>query len=173
MGFFAFSAAQLMPRAKMLYNVIASDIVIYGSIILIWLLYELYFIVRKEEGNVEHSSVNLIDNAVSSIYIALLISPIFENASKLSIGLFTHPSPRTMLSMILFGYAGFLTIMAFTNALPGFLIFIIGGSAFDTLLTFLALIYIDSKMPIDLTTVTVIAIPILSVMALKLLRRAT
>ncbi len=173
MALLTFSAALIIPRLKALWKLILSDPVVYFSIIAIWLLYEVYFIIRKEEGDVENKGVNLIDNAVSSIYIALLISPVFQNAGKISMSLFTNPTPRTLLSMILFGYAAFLAIAAFTNLLPGFIIFIIGGSAFDTLLTFLALIYVDGKLPIDLTTIVAIAIPISIVMLIKLIRRVT
>ncbi len=161
----------LSTRFSQVWALIMSEPIVYLPLIGIWFIFEFYYLVSSSNDDIKES--DLLENSISSIYVAIMISPIVTNVSKFSFNVFTNPTPRTVLSMILFGYAAFLMICAFTKILPKFLVYLFGGASIDTMFTMLALIYVDGKIPIDMATVIVILIPVIFMHILKFFRRLT
>ena len=149
------------------FGVIVGDPLVYLPLLGMWLMFEVYYIISSSDGDVKES--DLLENSVSTIYVAFVISPVFEEG--LSLAAFSDPTPRTILSIILFCYAGFLIIAAYTKMLPQFMVHILGGASLDMFATMLALLYVDGKVPIDLATIAVIFIPIALMYVLQTLRK--
>ncbi len=161
--------ALIPERIAQIGKLIMSEPLVYFPLIGIWFIFELYYFVSSSDSDIKES--DLLENSISSIYVAIMISPIVTDAGKFSFESFTNPSPRTILSIALFAYAGLLMLFAFTKMLPMFLVHILGGASIDTFFTMLALIWVDGSMPLDLATISVIIIPILIMHILKLFRR--
>lgn len=160
--------ADIPARFGDIYTLVMGEPLVYIPLLGMWLLFELYYIVSSSDSDVKES--DLLENSISSIYVAIMISPLFGDEG-FTLAAFSDPSARTWLSIILFCYAGFLIIMAFTKMLPQFLVHIFGGASLDMFGTVLALIYVDGTVPIDLATVAVLLIPILMMQVFGFLRR--
>ena len=159
----------LIPqRFGQVIALIKGEPLVYLPILGLWLIFELYYTVSSSDSDVKES--DLLENSISSVYVALVISPLFGEEG-FSFAAFSSPSPRTWLSIILFCYAGFLILMAFTKALPQFLVKILGGASIDMVGTMLALIWVDGTIPLDLATIAVILLPVLGMMILQLFRK--
>ena len=159
----------LIPeRFAQVITVIKGEPLVYLHLLGIWFIFELYYIVSSSDSDVKEQ--DLIENSISSIYVALVISPFFGEGG-FSLAAFTNPSPRTWLSVILLCYASFLIIMAFTKALPQFMLHILGGASIDMVGTMLALIYVDGSIPFDLATVAIVLLPVLCMYIFQFLRR--
>ena len=162
--------AGLIPeRASQILQLILSDPLVYLPLLGIWFLFELFYLVSNSDSDVKES--DLLENSISSIYVAIMISPIISSGGKITLAAFANPSARTFLSIILFIYASLMIFFAFTKILPHFMVYILGGASLDTTFTMLALIYVDGKIPIDFATVSVILIPVIIMHILKLFRK--
>ncbi|MBI2546534.1 hypothetical protein HYV81_05110 [Candidatus Woesearchaeota archaeon] len=162
------SLAAIPERVGDVIGLIMGEPLVYIPLLSMWLLFELYYIVSSSDSDVKES--DLLENSVSSIYIAVMISPLFGDEG-FSLAAFSNPSARTWLSIILFCYAAFLIIMAFTKMLPQFLVHVFGGASLDMFGTMLALIWVDGSIPIDLATIAVLLIPILLMQVFGFFRR--
>ncbi len=144
---------------------------IYMPILGVWFLFELYYIVSSSENDIKESDI--LGNGVSSVYTAIMISPLVYGGGDFSLSAFADPSPRTLLSIGLFVYSGFMIVAAFTKILPKFIVDILGGASLDTFLTVLALFYVDAIVPVDFPLIVAMLIPVIILQVLKFIRGMT
>ena len=162
----------LMPeRMVQIWALFWEEPLVYFPMLGIWALFELYYIVSNDDNDVRE--VDVLDNGISSIYVAIMISPVIARGGELVAADFFSPTPRTLLSIGLFAYALFLILAAFFKFMPLAVVHFLGGASIDTFFTLIGLVYVNSEIPLDAPLITVILIPIGTTFIIKMLRRVT
>jgi len=162
----------LVPeRMAQLWALFWEEPLVYFPMLGIWVLFELYYIVSNDDNDVRE--VDVLDNGISSIYVAIMISPVIARGGELVWADFLSPTPRTLLSMGLFAYAAFLILAAFFKFMPLAVVHFLGGASIDTFFTLIGLVYVNSDIPLDPALITIILVPIATTFVIKMVRRVS
>lgn len=161
----AFDYTQLIPRLYQIFSIVAHYPGAYLPIIGAWIVTAIYFIAHPGE---HPGFTYAMSTGIALAFTA--ISVIFKGVATYSV---TIPSAGfyVMIGMIVYGAA--LIVLSIMHFLPEFLADAFGDPGHVFVPTMLALFFIDGAIPIDLTTLAVIAVPTITLIAVKYVRMLT
>lgn len=162
MTLLVFDYTQLIPRLLQIFSIIVKYPGAYLPIIGAWIVTAIYFIAHPSE---KPGFTYAMSTGIAMAFTA--VSVIFRGVATYSV---TIPSAGffVMLAMIIYGVV--LIVLSIFHLLPEILADIFGDPGHVFVPTMLALFFIDGGVPIDLTTLTVIAVPTIVLIAAKYIR---
>lgn len=161
----AFNAALMLPRLQQILNVIIAFPGAYIPILGAWIVTAIYFIIHPGE---HPGYTYAMSTGISLAFTG--ISVIFKGVATYSV---TYGTTAFYLIVGLIVYGVILIVLGITHIVPEIIADFFGDPGHVVIPTLLVLFFIDGRVPIDLTTIVVLLIPVLVLVLLKYIRGAT
>lgn len=142
---------------------IARNPLIYLPLLGTWFITSIYFIINHDE---KHGHTYVMSTGIAHVFTAYMISPLaIPNIS------WNISDLRIVVVIILFAYGAILTVLGVMKTFPDFLAEFFGDPGHALVPSLLSILYIQDKIPIDLASFLVVAVPVFVVSAVKVMRR--
>jgi hypothetical protein len=161
----AFDVSLMLPRLQQIINIIIAFPGAYLPIVGAWVVTAIYFIIHPGE---HPGYTYAMSTGIALAFTA--ISVIFKAVATYSVDYGTTGF-YLMVGLIIYGVI--LIILGITHIIPELVADFLGDPGHVVIPKLIALFYVDGRVPIDLTTIVVLVIPVLGLIILKYVRQAT